>query len=285
MSTRMGQKDWQIALEVFRACLPRRGSNLTGRLLNYSRSHDPLSELVIPAAVVRGIEAMLREACGANTRLAVRIHGDPWPVLSDASQLEAALLNLVINARDASGGSGDIVVKVEAFQAASEEKNLTPALKPGDYVRISVVDRGKGIPKTILDKVMEPFFTTKGAGKGTGLGLSMVHGFVTCSGGSMSIESEEGVGTTVSLFLPRLKQAADAAPPPPPLASGKVLVVDDDSDVRAMARSMLRRLGFSPEGVSDADAALQFLRADVDRTPRMTPSSKIRVSRARANRA
>jgi CheY-like chemotaxis protein len=107
---------------------------------------------------------------------------------------------------------------------------------------------------------MEPFFTTKDVGKGTGLGLSMVHGFVTRSGGSMSIESEEGVGTTVSLFLPRLKQEMNDTSPPL-LASGRVLVADDDDDVRAMAISMLRRLGFSPEGVADADLALQFLRA------------------------
>jgi len=239
----------------------QRGGKLTGRLLNYSRSRDPLSEPIDPAAVVRGLEDMLRKACGATTRLAVRIYGDPWPVLSDASQLETALLNLVLNARDASRGAGDIVVKVEIFQAAAEEKYFAPALEPGDYVRISVIDRGAGIPKSILDKVTEPFFTTKGAGKGTGLGLSMVHGFVTRSGGSMSIESEEGVGTTVSLFLPRLKQVANDAPAPAPLASGRVLVVDDDSDVRAMAMSILRRLGLSPEGVADADAALQFLRA------------------------
>jgi len=239
----------------------QRGAKLTSRLLNYSRSRDPLSEPVGPSAVIHALEGMLRDACGPNMRLEVRMSGDPWLVLSDTSQLETSLLNLVINARDASGGTGDIVIKVENFHAAAGAKNLASNAKPGDYVKISVADRGGGIPKSILDKVMEPFFTTKEVGKGTGLGLSMVHGFVTRSGGSMSIESEEGVGTTVSLFLPRLMQEANVNDISPPLASGRVLVVDDDSDVRVMAMSMLRQLGFSPEGVSDAEAAMQFLRA------------------------
>ncbi len=238
----------------------QRGAKLTGRLLNYSRSRDPLSEPIRPSAVIHALEGMLRDACGPKMRLAVRMSGDPWLVLSDTSQLETSLLNLVINARDASSGTGDIVIKVENFHAAADVKNLAPGVKPGDYVRISVTDRGVGIPKSILDKIMEPFFTTKDVGKGTGLGLSMVHGFVTRSGGSMSVESEEGVGTTVSLVLPRLRQEANDTSPPL-LASGGVLVVDDDSDVRTMAMSMLRGLGFSAEGVSDANAALQLLRA------------------------
>ena len=238
----------------------QRGAKLTDRLLNYSRGRDPLSEPIRPSDVVRTLEGMLREACGPKMRLAVRVYGDPWPVLSDASQLETSLLNLVINARDASSGDGDIVIKVENFNAAANVKDLASGVKPGDYVRISVTDMGSGIPKSILDKIMEPFFTTKEVSKGTGLGLSIVHGFVTRSGGAMSIESEEGVGTTVSLFLPRLKQEVNDTSPPL-LVSGRILVVDDDDDVRAMAMAMLRRLGFSPEGVADANAALQFLRA------------------------
>ncbi len=242
----------------------RRAAKITNRLLLFSRNRDAASEAIDPTTVIEDIKDMLREACGAKMRLVVRSDADRWAILSDASQLETALLNLVINARDASDGTGVIVISVEKFRTATEIDFFPARLDAGDYVKISVSDWGSGIPKAILEKVTEPFFTTKDAGKGTGLGLSMVQEFVTRSRGAMHVGSQEGVGTTMSLYLPRLQQTAINIAAASQFVSGRILVVDDDHDVRTLAVSMLERLGHSCASVADAHAALEFLQASHD---------------------
>ena len=159
--------------------------------------------------------------------LKLELDPETWPILSDASQLENALLNLVFNARDASADTGCILIKVENVQAPVDIADIPPALRQEGLVRISVRDWGTGIPKSIIDKIVEPFFTTKDVGKGTGLGLSTVQGFTRHFEGSMQVESEPGQGTTVSLYFPRLPGTEETAPPPH--SQAMLLVVDDDN--------------------------------------------------------
>ena len=184
----------------------QRGSKLVGRLLSFVRSRDLVIEPFEVHNVVHELEDLLREACGSHVKLLLDIKDTSWSVATDVSQFETALLNLVINAKDASSEEGVIKITVDNVGAGSQgECNKNSAI-PNQYVCISVVDTGSGIPKSIIDKITEPFFTTKEVGKGTGLGLSLVKSIVTSSGGILDIESEEGVGTTVSILLPRFKK-------------------------------------------------------------------------------
>ncbi len=184
-----------------------RGAELVRRLLAFSRN-QPLAPRRIDAAVLLGnIEPLLARTLGENVRVRMRLGGDIWPVLADPSQLESAVLNLAINARDAMPKGGVVMVSCENAPldyVAAEASGLTP----GDYVMISVGDTGSGIAPDMLGRVFEPFFTTKEMGKGSGLGLSMVYGFARQSGGIATIYSEIGHGTEVRLYLPRGSAAA-----------------------------------------------------------------------------
>lgn len=186
----------------------QRGVKLTSRLLSFARSKDLIIESFDPREVIRELNVLLREACGSRVSLVLDVGGDAWRIASDISQFETAILNLVINSRDAISSKGTIRLSIENVGTKDEQRLPKDRSIPNQYVSITVADDGSGISKDILKRVTEPFFTTKDLGKGTGLGLSLVHSLVTSSGGEMDIDSEENVGTTVTIMLPRWQQSA-----------------------------------------------------------------------------
>ena len=235
----------------------QRGAALTQRLLAFSRRQELKPESVDVAQLVRGMEELLRRALGHGIELHMDFPGALPPVLADANQLELALLNVALNARDAMSACGRLAITAEA---ASQGDHADPSLRPGDYVRIAVADTGCGMDESTLAKATEPFFTTKGPGKGTGLGLSMVHGLAAQSGGRLRIRSELHSGTIVELWLPRARTmpvalARSAAAPAPGSRPCRVLLVDDDVLVIEGTSAMLEDLGHSTiEAHSGADA-------------------------------
>jgi len=226
----------------------QRGAALTQRLLAFSRRQELKPESVDVAHLVHGMEELLRRALGHGIELKMEFPGVLPPVLADANQLELALLNVVLNARDAMPETGQVTIAAEAATQGADRSD--PSLRPGDYVLIIVADTGIGMDEMTLAKATEPFFTTKGAGKGTGLGLSMVHGLAAQSGGRLRIRSRPHAGTVVELWLPMARTpCVSAVRPPAGLAPShtakpcKVLVVDDDLLVMTGTVAMLEDLG------------------------------------------
>jgi signal transduction histidine kinase len=241
----------------------QRGAALTQRLLAFSRRQELKPESVDVAALVSGMEELLKRALGLGIELRCEFPDGLPPVLADANQLELALLNVALNARDAmpSGGRLTIGAAAESVSRAGPEK-----LQPGEYLRISIADTGTGMDEATLAKATDPFFTTKGPGKGTGLGLSMVHGLAAQSGGLLRIESRPNHGTTVELWLPRattsavsLLRGADRAAPPMALRACKVLIVDDDLLVLTGTAALVEDLGHTAiEAQSGAEALVKL---------------------------
>jgi CheY-like chemotaxis protein len=189
------------------------------------------------------------------------LSGGLWPADIDRAQLESALINLAINARDAmpAGGRLRIATSNVPVSTTAPADGSGSGIEAGDYVQIAVSDSGKGIAPEIIDKVFEPFFTTKEVGKGTGLGLSMVYGFLEQSKGHVRIESTVGRGTTVRLYLPKSAEAMQAEPVAPavaPRGKERILVVEDDPQVRASVLGQLHGLGYEAEGASDGRTGL-----------------------------
>jgi CheY-like chemotaxis protein len=242
----------------------QRGERLTRQLLAFSRNQELKLETVDIPVLVAQAESLLARAVGEA--MALKILCDPQAGASkvDAAQFEAALLNLVVNAVDATPDDGEITVEVTSVRLAEGEVADTNA---GDYVRVAVTDTGTGMPPEVLTRVFEPFFTTKEVGKGTGLGLAQVYGFLRQSGGGVSIDSVEGRGSTVALYLPATAMdvsAAAAEPVAPVLASvdltgTRVLLVEDDPAVRAIAEGVLLDLGCSVVTALDGVNALATL--------------------------
>jgi CheY-like chemotaxis protein len=241
-----------------------RGENLTRQLLSFARTL-PLSPTVIsPGEAVRAIRDVLAGSMHVNIEFQIAVADDVWPVRVDKSELELALVNLSVNARDAmSPGGGRIVIAAENVRL---EAGDLPEEISGECVALSVADNGSGIPHDLLPRVVEPFFTTKGPDKGTGLGLSQVYGFARRSNGTVAIDSEPGRGTKVTVYLPR-SHAEVAAPSPQDdgqyIAAERqmVLVVEDNADVRHVAVSLLRELGYRTIEAETAAAALDALAA------------------------
>ncbi|MEO6339838.1 MAG: ATP-binding protein [Caulobacteraceae bacterium] len=237
-----------------------RGASLTQQLLAFARRSPMNPEVVDLGVRVRGMQDLLERSLREDVVVALEIAPDLWPVEVDPSQFEVALLNIALNARDAMPTGGQITIKAENEPAT--------AGRPGDRVRLSVIDTGAGATPEVIAKVFEPFFTTKGVGQGTGLGLSQVYGFARSSGGEAQMQSEVGKGTTVSLLIPRsLKPAAvDAAPAAPTAAEIerrlRVLLVEDDDTVAELVAEMLSELGYDSLRAGTARAALDTLRAD-----------------------
>jgi len=213
----------------------------------------------------QGVDDLLKHTLGGLVELAWQIAPHAWSPHADQSQLELALMNLIINARDAMPGGGTITVAVENRTVAADHSS---PLAPGDYVVIGVSDAGCGIPTEIIEKVLEPFFTTKDIGKGTGLGLSMVYGFAKQSGGTLRLHSEVDHGTCAELWLPR--SPAEASPPAKPepekreLVAGRelrVLLIDDHPEVRQTTAAMLRDLGHHAVEVASGAEAIEMLKA------------------------
>jgi PAS domain S-box-containing protein len=240
-----------------------RGESLTRQLLSFSRG-QPLNPTVLsPAETINGIRDVLAGSLNVNIELSIEIPPTTWPVWVDRSEIELALVNLVVNARDAMPDGGRLSIAAENLQL--EPGDARDGLT-GDFVALRVADTGCGIANDILAKVFEPFFTTKTAEKGTGLGLSQVYGFARRSGGTVAVASRVQQGTTVTLYLPRShgEVALPATEDPRQfLAAGDetVLVVEDNDDVRTVTVSLLEQLGYRTVAVESAPAALAALAA------------------------
>jgi signal transduction histidine kinase len=245
-----------------------RGAELTRQLLAFSRRQALETKEFDLNDLVAGTTELLRRTLGENIEVGLNLGADMWSALADPTQLEAALTNLAVNARDAMPKGGRLTVETankcldSAYAAANVE------ITPGDYVMLGVSDTGSGIAAEILGKVFEPFFTTKESGRGTGLGLSMVYGFAKQSGGHVKIYSEVGQGTTVRLYLPRgtgdgklpdasrIEEAGDRA------TEATILLVEDDADVRGVAVNLLTTLGYRVIEAGDGKTALELLGQD-----------------------
>jgi len=237
-----------------------RGAALTRQMLAFSRRAPLKPEVVDLAARLEGARVLLERGLGETIVVELDFPADLWPVEIDPGQLDVALLNIAVNARDAMPGGGRVTVRAENRPAGSDGLDA-------QHVRLAVTDEGEGIAPELLHKVFEPFFTTKGVGKGTGLGLSQVYGFVRSSGGDVRIDSEPGRGTTVSLLLPRTRKPLPAAVPstavPLPRARGRILLVEDDDNVAALVQELVAELGYEVERAADAESGLRKLeRAD-----------------------
>jgi PAS domain S-box-containing protein len=242
-------------------------SRLTARLLTFARRSMLEPKLVDLNEFVSGLTDMLRRTLGETVTLTTSLSPDLWVTRVDPSQVESAIINLAVNARDAMPEGGRLLVETgnahidEAYAAAE------PGLSPGDYIRLSVSDDGMGMPAAIRERAFEPFFTTKEKGKGTGLGLSMVYGFARQSGGHATIYSEQGMGTTIRIYLPRhyLPAAAEAAVAPQEavtLGGGQtILVVEDDPRVRRLTLARLGELGYQVVEAANGTQALDVLSA------------------------
>ena len=240
-----------------------RGALLTQQLLSFARQQPLIVEKYDLNDVIASFEAVLRRAGNSAIEMEIRQAQDAKTVLLDAARFEAALLNLVVNARDAMPDGGKLVVAVENVEVGAGEVGNMPA---GSYVRVSVADTGSGMPPAVVARAFEPFFTTKEIGKGTGLGLSQVYGFIAQSGGDVVIESEEGKGTTISMYLP----VVEGAPDTPVVAADSgvetVLIVEDEPDVLDVAGQLFRSIGYEVVTATNGIDAMAMLerRPDID---------------------
>ncbi|WP_200905714.1 PAS domain-containing sensor histidine kinase [Methylobacterium sp. ARG-1] len=240
-----------------------RGATLTKRMLAFARRQELTTDPIDVPELVRGMAELLQRSIGSTIPVSTQFPLQLPLACADASQLELALLNLTVNARDAMPEGGAITIAAREAQAAT---NDIPGLAPGSYVCLSVTDTGEGMDEQTLARAAEPFFTTKGVGKGTGLGLSMVHGFAEQSGGRLILRSIKGQGTTAELWLPEAPagslrdEATDTGPSLPHLKALTVLVVDDDPLVLANTAAMLEDLGHAVLEATSATQALRVLR-------------------------
>jgi PAS domain S-box-containing protein len=243
-----------------------RGGKLNQQLLTFSRRQDLRVEAVLVNELIPGFEHLLDRALGETVKVEIASAVELWHCQTDPHQLETAILNLAINARDAMPQGGALMLAT-VNRSIGEQAASRWGAKAGDYVVVSVADTGSGMTPEVLSRVFEPFFTTKEIGKGTGLGLSQVYGFARQSGGFVNIESQPGSGTTVFIHLPRIAPArieavGVASPLQESSGRGVILVVEDDADVRLTTCSMLRELGYSVREAESGPAALRTLAAD-----------------------
>ncbi|WP_242128592.1 GAF domain-containing protein [Sphingobium sp. Sx8-8] len=243
-----------------------RAATLTQRLLAFSR-RQPLSPKPLDLGqMVAGLGELLQRSLGELVRLETIAQPELWAVEADPNQIENALLNLAVNARDAMPGGGTLTIETANVRLDQAYVARHPYVTPGDYVMVAVTDTGTGMSAATLDKIFEPFFTTKEIGRGTGLGLSQVYGFVKQSGGSIEVQSQEGQGTCVKLYLPRLAGAVAGRDDARgrgaaigPARGETILVVEDDDGVRAYSAEILRELGYDVLEAADGAAALALV--------------------------
>ena len=243
------------------------GARLTDRLLTFARRRSLNAVLVNLNEQLLGMMDLLRRTLGETISITASLAPDLWVVRSDVSEIENAVLNLAINARDAMLSGGRLMIETRNIFIEDHDFAQDLGLPPGAYIRLSVSDTGHGIDPDILPRVFEPFFTTKGAGKGTGLGLSVIYGFAKQSGGHAAIYSEPGRGTTVNLYLPRTetadhKRADGMRGERPRAAAGEaILVVEDQAPVRDVTMRRLKQLGYAVRAADSAVAAIELLKS------------------------
>jgi PAS domain S-box-containing protein len=250
----------QAALAIESAS--RRGAALTRQLLSFSRRQPLNPEVIDAAATIRELEPILRSTVGPQVRLAFALAGDLGMVRVDSSEFELALLNIVLNARDAIVQDGAVTISAENGQL---QAGRAPDGLSGAFVVIAVSDSGSGMTPDVLSRAFDPFFTTKAVGKGTGLGLSQVHGFCRQSGGTVTIDSTPGSGTVVPLYLPRSRESRPSVhddETSPSAAAGKVLLVEDNVDVAEVSQAMLEEIGYTVRLAADARQALALFEAE-----------------------
>lgn len=242
----------------------QRGAKLTGQLLAFSRTQKlQLKPTVVPP-LIENMEALLRQTLGPSVTIELRLEGGEVPVLADATQLELAIMNLAINARDAMPSGGTLAIATEAVTLEDDAE-----LPAGQYLMISVTDTGAGMPPEVAERAFEPFYTTKPVGQGTGLGLSMVYGVARQSGGTARIATAPGEGVTISILLPRTAEQSEpgeaAAPSETPSVAEtpvSILVIDDEKDVREIICDTLVEAGHQVRQASDGEAALALLESE-----------------------
>ena len=276
----------------------QRAAVLTARLLAFSRQQPLAPQLLDPNKLVGGMSELLRRTLGENIHVETVLAGGLWRTFADPAQLESAIINLAINARDAMPTGGKLTIETANSDLDERYASAHAEVEPGQYVLISVSDTGTGMAPEVVERAFDPFYTTKGAGKGTGLGLSQVFGYVKQSGGHVKIYSEIGRGTTVKVYLPRhlgaasttLADEAEKAALPLGTPDTIVLVVEDEEPVRHMTVDALRELGYTVVQASDGKEALRHLqlqpRVDVMFTDIVMPDMTGRelVDQARKSR-
>ncbi len=244
-----------------------RAAQLTARLLAFSRQ-QPLDPKVLDVnKLVGGMSELLRRTIGENMRVETVLAGGLWRTFADPAQLENAIVNLCVNARDAMPDGGRLTIETANAHLDDDYAAANTDVQAGQYVMVSVTDTGTGMPPEVVERAFDPFYTTKGAGRGTGLGLSQVHGFVKQSQGHVKIYSEPGVGTSIKIYLPRnmgeLEALDSQQRPVGELPHGKpdeiVLVVEDDERVRHLSVDALRELGYTVVQAADAGQAMTVL--------------------------
>jgi signal transduction histidine kinase/CheY-like chemotaxis protein len=247
------------------ATAAERGSDLTRSLLAFARKQPLMPQDIDIGQKILGMEQLLRRTLGEHIECEFLLDSELWPSSVDPGQLASALLNLVLNARDAMPEGGRLVVEVRNISLDESDLDVNGEARPGDYVMVAVTDTGSGMNAEVAGRAFEPFFTTKEVGKGTGLGLSMVYGFAKQSGGSMQIRTAPGHGTAVKLFFPRLDALhVNAAPPLDqvtlPAGNETILVVEDDDMVRSYVEKELGELGYRVIVARNGREALEILR-------------------------
>ena len=246
-----------------------RAAALTRRLLSFARSEPLLPESVDTGELIHGMSDLLDRTLGERIRIELDVAQDAWPTYVDPHQLENAIVNLAVNARDAMEGEGHMRIGTENVTLAP---NQVGDIRGGDYVKISVTDTGCGMPPHVIERAFEPFFTTKPVGKGTGLGLSQIFGFAHQSGGEVGIESVVGRGTTVAIYLPRTEAAATVRLHPTAqrneaadlhVAGARILLVEDDPRVRTATVGALEDLDYEPIACSSGAEAINLFNAQM----------------------
>jgi len=246
-----------------------RASHLTNRMLAFARRQTLLPRLVDPDELIRGMEELIRRTLGPSVAITLDLNDGAWLILCDPHQLESALLNVAINARDAMPEGGSLRIATHDFMLGPDDTTGSEDAAPGPYVTISLTDTGTGMSPAIRERIFDPFFTTKPIGQGTGLGLSQLYGFVRQSGGFVRAESALGQGTTITIHLPREAMAAanpagtldaEASPATPDAKAegARVLLVEDDAQVRAVISEVLHDLGCTVLEASDGTAGWQI---------------------------
>jgi PAS domain S-box-containing protein len=264
LETRFGREDKPYQA-ILRAAT--RGAELTQRLLAYSRQQPLRPQALVLATLVEGMSEMLARTLGETIEVETSADPDLWNALADPGQVENALLNLALNARDAMPEGGKLTIECRNASLNEAYVARNPEATAGDYVLLALRDTGTGMSAKVQAHAFEPFFTTKEVGQGSGLGLSMVYGFAKQSGGHVIIHSKEGEGTTVEIYLPRGEEVSGAKEAAPSEESPRgrnetVLVLEDDEDVRATVVAVLKGLGYRAIAVPAADKALEALETE-----------------------